>query len=78
MKNKNKAKAIRRRGEEGMRPAYYRMSGVDLATIDAVVWKRCKWCSANMDRIGADFPMRSILPPPFDWFAIVPPAVASL
>ena len=35
-KNKNKAKAIRRRGEEGMRQAYYRMSGVDLATIDAV------------------------------------------
>ena len=35
-KNKNKAKAIRRRGEEGMRQAYYRMSRVDLATIDAV------------------------------------------
>ncbi len=36
LKNKNKAKAIRRRGEEPLRQACYRMSGVDLASIDAI------------------------------------------
>ena len=34
--NPNKAKAIRRRGQERMREAFYRMSGVDLTEIDAV------------------------------------------
>ena len=36
LKNQNKAKMIRRRGEEPMRQAMYRMSGVDLTAIDAV------------------------------------------
>jgi transposase len=36
LKNLNKAKMIRQRGEEPMRQAFYRMSGVDLTTIDAV------------------------------------------
>jgi transposase len=36
LKNPNKAKMIRQRGEEPMRQALYRMSGVDLTSIDAV------------------------------------------
>ena len=36
LKNKNKAKMIRQRGEEPMRQAFYRVSGVDLTAIDAV------------------------------------------
>jgi len=36
LKNKNKAKMIQQRGEEPMRQALYRMSGVDLTAIDAV------------------------------------------
>ncbi len=36
LKNKEKARAIRRRGEEPLRQALYRMSGVDLTGIDAV------------------------------------------
>jgi transposase len=36
LKNPNKAKAIRKRGEEPKRHAFYRMSGVDLASIDAI------------------------------------------
>ena len=36
LQNKNKAKMIRQRGEEPMRQALYRMSGVDLTAIDAV------------------------------------------
>jgi transposase len=36
VKNPQKAKAIKKRGEEPMREALYRMSGVDLTTIDAI------------------------------------------
>jgi len=36
VKNPNKANAIRKRGEEPMRQALYRMSGVDLTGIDAI------------------------------------------
>ena len=36
LKNANKAKMIRQRGEEPMRQAFYRMSGVDLTAIDAI------------------------------------------
>jgi transposase len=36
VKNKGKAKAIRKRGEEPMREALYRISGVDLTSIDAM------------------------------------------
>ena len=36
VKNKNKAKAIERRGEEPLRQALYRASGVDLTSIDAL------------------------------------------
>jgi len=36
VKNPSKAKSIRRRGEEPMREALYRMSGVDLTSIDAL------------------------------------------
>ena len=36
VKNAQKAKAIRKRGEEPMRKALYRMSGVDLTSIDAL------------------------------------------
>lgn len=36
LKNPNKAKMIRQRGQEPMRNACYRISGVDLTTIDAV------------------------------------------
>ncbi|HEY6392704.1 MAG TPA: transposase, partial [Bryobacteraceae bacterium] len=36
LKNKNKAKMIRQRGEEPMRAAWFRMSGVDLTAIDAI------------------------------------------
>ena len=36
LKNPNKAKAIRTRGEEPMRQALYQMSGVDLTDIDAI------------------------------------------
>jgi hypothetical protein len=36
VKNPQKAKAIKKRGEEPMREALYRMSGEDLTTIDAV------------------------------------------
>ena len=36
LNNSNKAKMIRQRGEEPMRQALYRMSGVDLTAIDAV------------------------------------------
>ncbi len=36
LKNPKKAQAIRKRGEEPMREALYRMSGVDLTTIDAI------------------------------------------
>jgi transposase len=36
LKNANKAKMIRQRGEEPMREAFYRMSGVDLTVVDAV------------------------------------------
>ena len=36
LKNKQKAKAIKKRGEEQMREALYRMSGVDLAAINAI------------------------------------------
>jgi hypothetical protein len=36
VKNKGKAKAIRKRGEEPMREALYRISGVDLTSIDAI------------------------------------------
>lgn len=36
VKNPQKAKAIRKRGEEPMREALYRMSGVDLTSIDAI------------------------------------------
>jgi transposase len=34
--NPNKAKAIKRRGEDPLRQALYRLSGVDLTTIDAI------------------------------------------
>ena len=36
VKNPQKAKAIQKRGEEPMREALYRMSGVDLTAIDAI------------------------------------------
>ena len=36
VKNPQKAKAIKKRGEEPMRKALYRMSGVDLTSIDAI------------------------------------------
>jgi transposase len=36
LNNKEKARGIKRRGEEPLRQALYRMSGVDLTTIDAV------------------------------------------
>ncbi len=36
LNNKNKARMIRQRGQDQMRQAFYRMSGVDLATIDAI------------------------------------------
>jgi transposase len=36
VKNPQKAQAIKKRGEEPMREALYRMSGVDLTTIDAI------------------------------------------
>jgi transposase len=36
VKNPQKAKAIKKRGEEPMREALYRMSGVDLTSIDAI------------------------------------------
>jgi transposase len=36
LKNGNKAKMIRQRGEEPMRQAFYRMSGMDLTAIDGV------------------------------------------
>jgi transposase len=36
VKNPQKAQAIRKRGEEPMRQAFYRMSGVDLTSIDAI------------------------------------------
>jgi hypothetical protein len=36
VKNPSKAKAIRKRGEEPMREALYRLSGVDLTFIDAI------------------------------------------
>ena len=36
LENKQKAKAIKKRGEEPMREALYRMSGVDLAAINAI------------------------------------------
>jgi transposase len=36
VKNPQKAKAIKKRGEEQMREALYRMSGVDLTSIDAI------------------------------------------
>jgi len=36
VKNPQKAKAMKKRGEEPMREALYRMSGVDLTTIDAI------------------------------------------
>jgi transposase len=36
VKNAEKAKAIKKRGEEPMREALYRMSGVDLTSIDAI------------------------------------------
>ena len=36
VKNPQKAKAIKKRGEEPMREALYRMSGVDLTAIDAL------------------------------------------
>ena len=36
MKNPEKAKGIRKRGEEAMREALFRMSGVDMTTIDAI------------------------------------------
>ncbi len=36
MNNPQKAKTIRKRGEEPMRQALYRMSGVDLTGIDAL------------------------------------------
>ena len=36
VKNPEKAKAIKKRGEEPMRQALYRMSGVDLTSIDAI------------------------------------------
>jgi transposase len=36
LNNQNKAKMIRQRGEEPLRQAFYRMSGVDLTAIDAV------------------------------------------
>ena len=36
VKNPQKAKAIKKRGEEPMREALYRMSGVDLTTIDSI------------------------------------------
>lgn len=36
VKNREKAKAIKKRGQEPMRQALYRMSGVDLTSIDAI------------------------------------------
>jgi hypothetical protein len=36
LNNPNKARAIRKRGEEPLRQALYRMSGVDLTTVDAL------------------------------------------
>jgi hypothetical protein len=36
VKNPQKAKAIKKRGEEPMRQALYRMSGVDMTSIDAI------------------------------------------
>jgi transposase len=36
LKNSQKAKAIKKRGEEAMRQALYHMAGVDLASIDAI------------------------------------------
>jgi transposase len=36
VKNPQKAKAIKKRGEEPMREALYRMSGVDLTSVDAI------------------------------------------
>ena len=36
LKNDNKTKAIKRRGQEAKRQALYRMSGVDITQIDAI------------------------------------------
>ena len=36
MKNPQKAKAIKQRGQEPMRQALYRMSGADMTSIDAI------------------------------------------
>jgi transposase len=36
LKNRNKSQAIRRRGEEVLRQALYRMSGIDLTAVDAL------------------------------------------
>ena len=36
LNNANKAKAIKRRGQEAKRQGLYRMSGVDITQIDAI------------------------------------------
>jgi len=36
VKNPQKAKAIKKRGEEPLREALFRMSGVDMTSIDAI------------------------------------------
>ena len=40
LQNANKAKMIKKRGQEAKRQALYRMSGVDMTQIDAIGWKR--------------------------------------
>lgn len=52
----NKAKAIRKRGEEPMRGAWYRMSGVDLTGIDAVGVKTVEVVLSEYGPVLSRFP----------------------
>ena len=44
LNNANKAKAIKKRGQEAKRQALYRISGVDITQSMPSGWRRWKWC----------------------------------
>jgi transposase len=49
--NATKRRSIKKRGQEPMRQAWYRMSGVDLTGIDAIAWKPYRSSSPNTGQI---------------------------
>ena len=58
LKNSNKAKTIRQRGEEPLRQAFYRMIGGDLTSIDGVGVELLQTFVVHYGTTSACFPTR--------------------